>query len=368
MRGRGNFRVRSRIPDQGPYFPGLLPETDCRVLEVQRGAWQDPAQAKPYETEFGTNTVNYCKTCRRYLNDAVSCPGCGSRGIAVPRERDLRSTAWTPQVTGGEQPGPRRAVPEQPPAQSPAVRRAPPRDPVPTAMKDIAISGGGRHGRGGAEADAREHAAERVGNRSALAAAAGGLTAGGGASAGARAGVGAHAARLDAAGNGMGLGSDYDDDSSGYSANGVHRGRRSQRRRGFGPKIAGGCAGIAVVGFLLLCGNLSSGGNGAPAGSVAAVPTPAAGSSTASSIVAAPTQTFTGSVSNPAADLNPLATSASPSSLKKPNQSPTSSRAPQSTTPSAAPTSAKSSPTPNQSTPPPPSPSQTHVTCVLFCW
>lgn len=312
--------------------------------------------------------MKYCNTCRRYLKGPASCPGCGARGIAVPGEPDLPSTAWMPQVTGGKQPSPRRAVPEKPPAQPPAVRRAHPRDSVPTAAKDVAISGaGGRHGR--ADVDAGEHAAGRAGNRSALAAAAGGLAADGGARTGVRAGAGAHAARLDAVGDGARTESDYDDDSSAYSANGVHRGRRSRRRRGFGLEIAGGCTGIAVVGILVLCGNLSSGSNGAPVGSVSAVSTPTAGDSAASSIAAAPVQSFTGSASDPAAGPNPWATPASPSSLKKPNKSPTSSRATQSTISPVAPTSAKSSPTPNQSTPPPPSPSpsQTHVTCVLFC-
>ena len=46
--------------------------------------------------------VNYCQSCRRHLNGAVSCPGCGAAVVAAPEPQDPRPTDWTTQVAWPE--------------------------------------------------------------------------------------------------------------------------------------------------------------------------------------------------------------------------------------------------------------------------
>ena len=293
----------------------------------------------------------------------------------MPTEQELRSTAWMPHTTEREYSSPRLDAVERRPVQPPTARRARPQDPAPASVNGGAIgAGGGRCGRGDADRDVDERAVGRLGTRSAHAAATAGTAAGGGARTGARSGVGVHAAlRVNAVGNDMRLEPDHEDDPPGDSANGAHRGRRSRTRRGLGLTIIGGCAGLAIVGFLVFCGGTPSvGGNGAPSGSVAAISTPVPTSPAAGSISAAPTPTITGSDAISAVSLSSPAISALPSSSKEPSGSATSAQALPPITPSAVPTSASSSPTSTQPAAPAPSPtpsaSHTHVTCFLFCW
>lgn len=50
-------------------------------------------------TTFRTSAVNYCKSCRRHLNGAVSCPGCGAVGVGASATQDSRSVDWTTEVS-----------------------------------------------------------------------------------------------------------------------------------------------------------------------------------------------------------------------------------------------------------------------------
>ncbi len=246
--------------------------------------------------------------------------------------QDSPSAVWTPRVSGHKQPGPDRDIPTRTPAERPATSRAGRPDPVKTPVKDAAVGpGGGRRGR-----DVGEHAQDRTAK---------------------------HAAALAEAGGGV---------------NGDHRGRRSQKRRGLGLKVAGGCVVIAAISLLCFVGNLAAaGGNGAPVGGAAAVSMPTPGSAGASSISSSATlaPSFTDSGFSEPVNPGSSAGSASPSAAPKPSRSTTSAPATRTTGPSAAPTSPPSSPGPTKSavSPPPPpapspSPSPTHVSCFIFCW
>src|SRR6185312_12360869 len=50
------------------------------------------------------SSLNYCKTCRRHLNGAVSCPGCGATGIEIERVQDVRSTVQMPRIRDDGEP------------------------------------------------------------------------------------------------------------------------------------------------------------------------------------------------------------------------------------------------------------------------
>lgn len=132
---------------------------------------------------------------------------------------------------------------------------------------------------------------------------------------------------------------------------------RGRRRRGLGLIVTGGCAGIAVAGFLVLNGG-GSGGQAAVGGTASHSAKPSAGS-TASTLNFG-TASFSAS----------LTASASPSST------PSASHAPTHTTPAqapstqpapttSAPSSSKPSVPPSQSTSP--TPTGTKTFCLLFC-
>ena len=279
--------------------------------------------------------MNYCQSCRRHLNGAVSCPGCGAIGVVAPETQDSHSTDWMTEV----------AWPE--------------RDPLPTAESRSAAGTGKR-----ADGDAaRAHSnVERAGTRSAASAK----------DSRAPAAKLAHAALA----------------RTGDSASDVPTGRRirrSRKRHGLGLKatVTGGFAGIAVIGLLVL-GNLPTAGGAAPAGAVAAVATSATQSPGGSSNSAAPTQlptnggSSTGSGPKATASSSASATSPSPGSSKTPGPSgtsatsttsATSAQGAQSTGPSTVSSGAQSSSPATQPTTPSPSPSKPQVSCILIiCW
>jgi hypothetical protein len=305
--------------------------------------------------------VNYCQSCRRYLNGAVSCPGCGAAGVTAPETQDSRSTAtdWKTEA----------AWPE--------------RDPLPTVESHGAVGTRERAHRNAANAG--PHSATRIEGLA-------GPVAGGGSHARARAGEGSHAVPRPPL---------HGDDKSdrrkpigpSASAEDVHvaNGRRSRgaprKRRGLGLRatITGGFAGIAIVGLLVL-GNLPPAGGGAPVGATAAVPTSAQQSPGSISSPGMPAPAPTGSGEEAVANSNTATTSASPGSSTTslppslsatPNHSATSTQAEQPTGPSTASSGTQSSQpaTQTQSTTPPPapkaspSPSQTQGNCFLIiCW
>ena len=298
--------------------------------------------------------MNYCKICRRTLNGAVSCPGCGAQGVAVPKVRDPHSTAWRPRTPGHEQPVPARDSPVPPRTERPVTSRAGRADSVQTPAKDAAPGpGGGRRGR-----DVGEPAEGCTAKHAMTAGAADGGT---------HAAARSHAATASA--------SRTDAESPGRSANGDHRGRRPHKRRGRGLIITGGCIGIGVIVLLFLDNLATAGGDGAPAGSAVAVPMPTPSSTGASTISspAAPTPSFTAGAFSELVGPSSTKGSVAPSPSRKPTHSATSVPTIQPTGPSAAPTSAPSSPDPTQTSAAPrppasPSPSPTHVSCFLFCW
>jgi hypothetical protein len=53
---------------------------------------------QPYGYIVGALALNYCKNCRRHLNGAVSCPGCGATGLELSNAQDARSTLRMPPV------------------------------------------------------------------------------------------------------------------------------------------------------------------------------------------------------------------------------------------------------------------------------
>ena len=279
--------------------------------------------------------MNYCQSCRRHLNGAVSCPGCGAVDLASPEAQDLSSTDWTTEA----------AWPE--------------RDPLPAAESDAAAGGGSR-------AKTQTGKSSRAAPRPALPAEN---------KPGQREFVRAAAANSAA---GIPNGDD---------------GRRSRKRQGLGLRatVTGAVAGVIVIGLLIL-GNLPAGGGDDPVGAIAAVATstphghspgtistPGVPTSTSTSV-----QTLTSSGSSATARSSASATSPSPSSSTTspstsvsttPDQSATSAQTGQSTSPSTASSVAQTSPAATQSTTavsspsPSASPSRTQVSCVLIiCW
>ena len=389
--------------------------------------------------------MDYCKVCRRHLNGALSCPGCGATGIELSSVQDARSTMRMPRVgdrVNGAEPPPElvptsliepeatasedaehtedaepardgerdrgrgrdrkraereRAEREQAERERDQERAsetadAPADAPVSHAKRTPAA---GPHGVGGGASQAASavgHASDGDG---------GGYTVGDGttdsgytagrstssgnaADVGSGSGYGAGESSADSgytadgsvvgSGSGSGSGSgghgaggddsgpdtvtfpEAESDSS-YNSGSEHRSaRRGQRRRGVRLMVTGGCAGIAVVGFLIFGG----GGAHGPA-PVAATRTSAAPPHTS----AAPTPS---SVNLGTASLSPSpsASSAAPTSAS-PSPSPTRttvSKAPTTSQPppsSAAPTSAKPSASASHTAKPSSSPP-----CFLF--
>jgi hypothetical protein len=272
--------------------------------------------------------LNYCKVCRRHLNGAVSCPGCGATGVELSSVQDARSTVRMPRVgdrvDGAEPPpelvptsvleseedldDPGADLDQQPePEFETAVERE---EPAPVPAPSYAPAG--------PAAPTLMHAASSPGDR--------------------------------------------DDDTSSFDlVTDEHHGRRGSRRRGLGLMVTGGCAGVAVVGFLVLGG----GGSGSPAGV-------AVKSSGTVSVVGSPGATGSaGSGQNlgTASFVAPTASSAPPSASSAPaTATHTASAAPstESAPTTTAPTSTKPTASASRShSAPPASPSKTF--CLLFC-
>ena len=306
--------------------------------------------------------MDYCKVCRRHLNGALSCPGCGATGIELSSVQDVRSTVSMPRV------GDRVNGAEPPPELVPTSLIEPE-----TALSD--------HADDGDDADHDEDAADAEPGRdrdrdldldreresiTAEAVVSGSSGSDSGSSdsddATAIAGIGAGIR------DGYTSGGDADpdtvtfpkDESGSYDSTGERRsGRRGQRRRGVGLMVTGGCAGIAVVGFLIF----GSGGHAptpAPATSTSAAPPSSAGP-TPSTLEFATTSLSPSPSASSAAP-----TSSSPSPLPT-RTTVTASQAPTTQAPppsSAAPTSAKPSVTASRTAKPSQSPS---CFIIVFC-
>ena len=282
--------------------------------------------------------MNYCQSCRRHLNGAVSCPGCGAIGVAVPETQDSHSTDWMTEV----------AWPE--------------RDPLPAVESRSAAGIGER-----ADGDSSN---VRAGTRSAAPTEDSAVPA---------AELGAEPAHATLA-HARGSAADFP------TGRRVRRSRKRNRGLGLKATVTGGFAGIAVIGLLVL-GNLPSAGGAAPTGAVAAVATTAPQSPGGTSSSSASTQTLTnggpatGSGSKSTASSNASSTSPSPGSSSTPGPTATSTvsatsatsataaQGEQSSGPSTVSSSAQSSSPATQSTTPSPSPSKTQVSCILIiCW
>lgn len=323
------------------------------MLEDHACGWQDPAYCiLRLLGNTGRLTLNYCKTCRRHLNGALSCPGCGATGIELSSVQDARSTLRMPKVGGSDRPKShtRLPIPDSDPVEgdlvSPAERserggrRA--EKPRPTVVSD-AVDGGGPGTRAGSS-----HAR---GARDVLDGDSDGLDAG--------AGDTAEQPAVEAYEAEVGLGARAE--------------RHSQRRRGIGLMLVGGFAGMAVIAFLIF-GN--SAGGGGPSGNAASIT-----STTKTSTANALTATISASVPRTSAPAVAASVSASPS--HSPSQSPSPSETPStapatkssapatktstvpaSTSPAGAPTTASRSPSASAS----PSPSSTGGGCwLIFC-
>jgi hypothetical protein len=295
--------------------------------------------------------VNYCQSCRRHLNGAVSCPGCGAAGVVASGTQDSRSTDWKTEA----------AWPE--------------RDLPPTVES---------HASTGARESADRDVARTGSYSAARAEGLAGAGTGGATYTGARAGEGAHAALRAPLRGGDGKSDEREPgrtDVPAVEAPNGRRGRGSRKRRGLGLKVTvtGGFAGIAVVGLLVL-GNIPPTGGGAPFGAVAAVTASTSQNpgSVSSPGVSTPTPTGSGSrataISNTATTSpspSPSTTSLPPSSSATPDHSATSAQAAQPTRPTTV-SSGEQSAQPT-TTPPAPSPSpsssKTQVNCFLvICW
>lgn len=288
--------------------------------------------------------MNYCQSCRRHLNGALSCPGCGAVTILTPEAQDSRSTDWRTEVAW------------------------PGRNPLAPMESRGAASARERVNRDVARADT--HPAVLAKRPAAP-------PAGAGAHAKAHAAEGLHAVRRPP------LRSDDKPDErepvrggdpAPDSPNG-HRGHRPRKRRGLGLKVTvtGSFAGIAVISLLVL-GNLPpTAGGDAAAGTIAAVSTSAPQSPGTNSSSGVPTQALTDSDPRSTASSNASATSPSPGPSGTPDPSAASAQAQQSKNPATR--SGAQSPSPaTQATPPPapspsPSPSQAQGSCFLIiCW
>ena len=275
--------------------------------------------------------MNYCQSCRRHLNGAVSCPGCGAVDATSPEMQAPHAANWMTEI----------AWPE--------------RDPLPAAESHAAArasaDGGSRARTHGADAAKSPQVAPRPTPRG-----------------------------EDQPGEREPL---HADKSAADPPNGRDD-RRPRKRRGLGlgVTVTGAIAGIIIVGLLIL-GNLPTAGDSdAPVGAIATVSRSTPHATGTNSGTGAPT--LAGNDSSAAAHSNPSTTSASPSSSTSspptsastaPAQSATSTQAEQPTSPSTTTSSAHSSPTATQSTTSPASPSpspsqsQTHVSCILIiCW
>lgn len=327
--------------------------------------------------------MNYCKTCRRHLNGALSCPGCGATGVELSSVQDVRSTVNMPRIEDGAQPPP-GAVAERVPAAeldyepsepladtSAASRPAAKRQPEARVVRRAGASassrakpgtGPVRHVEPNPPAEPETESADDAEAEDAIPAAAPTLALPAASHTKATAlpsPAVSHARALDTpfddADDAAQDALDAQDADEDYGAD-DHRGRRAPRRRGLGLMVTGGCAGIAVVGFLVF------GNSGGPAPTTTTVVTTSA----------AVHHSAGGTVSIPAAPSTsaaPTTTSASPSPSPSKSKSPT--HAPSTTKPaptkSTAPPSSTASASPTATRTTKPAPSSTAPTCWLFC-
>jgi len=288
-----------------------------RILHVAFFSW-------PYGHTVGALALNYCKTCRRHLNGAVSCPGCGATGLELSNVQDGRSTVWMPPVSGLGR------------AKSHARLPIPDSDPYEGDL----VGGPAAAGRGGRHGDKP---------RPSVVSDAGGAHGGGGQPSRAQA---AQDARRDRAA------------------------RRAEKRRGVGLMLTGGFAGVAVVAFLVF-GNATGGGDGTSAGNVVAESSASAGDSTSAgalpaTVSASASRSLAVATSASASATHTASASASPSKSPTPTEATTSAAAGESTSAAATTattTTAASSPTTASSSPAAsPTPSSTKSSCWwIFC-
>jgi hypothetical protein len=284
--------------------------------------------------------LNYCKTCRRHLNGALSCPGCGATGIELSSVQDSRSTLRMPKVGGSDRgkSNARLPIPDSDPVEGDLVAKAERSGrgkradkPRPTVVSDAADEGthaGSSHAHGALDEDGGAHAGD---------------------------GDTAEQPAVDVYG--------MEDER------GSRSGGRSDKRRGIGLMLTGGFAGMAVIGFLIF-GN-TSGGSGAPAGNAVAV----SSTSTAQEL----TVTISASAFHSSA-VAVVSTSASPT--HSPSHSPSPSRTPttapatrtsapatKSTTaaPSTSPAGSPTTPSKSPTATPKPSSSSTGGCWLIFC-
>jgi hypothetical protein len=312
---------------------------DLEVLDLREPAWQDPACSKFHGITLRALALNYCKVCRRHLNGALSCPGCGAAGIELSSVQDARSTMRMPRVGGdnGKQqdaeliptsqledpdesgsisPKPDDAartvahgvLEEQPPGLAPPHARP---KPVAVPVSRASSPTGGAHA---SDASSQADEEDEPGP--------------------------AHAA-----------------------AGGARRGERGQRRHGLGLVLTGGFAGIAVVGFLLF-GNTGGKTAGAPTGHTVATSTSSATSSVGSALTVSsdPSASFG---ETPSSSPSPSASASSTSPSPSASATHSASHSPSAPSSSSAPPSA--SPTPTHTTRPTPSATDSTKCFLIFC-
>ena len=316
--------------------------------------------------------LNYCKTCRRHLNGALSCPGCGAAGVELASVQDVRSTVTMPRVE--PEPGDERrpAVservpaaeldyePSEPLADRSAAEREPETRPArragagsgPVQRVDPALA------KAPLETVVDEEGSEAVSpalpatvsstRAEASAPTSAARLASPAASRAARPALqpASHARADDT--SPIPMTEDEPDPAE------DHRGRRAPKRRGFGLIVSGGCAGIAVAGFLVF----GTGGGGGPAASTTSTATSAHRSAGGTiSMPAAPSSSLGDAGLTTSASAS---ASVSPSASKSPSHAPSSSPAAPST--SSAP-SVSVSPTQTHTKS---SPTSTATGCFLF--
>lgn len=316
--------------------------------------------------------MNYCKTCRRHLNGALSCPGCGATGVELSSVQDIRSTVNMPRIEDGAQTPPGAAAervpaaeldyePSEPLADTPAAKRQPEARVVrragsPSSSRAKPGTGPVRHVEPKPSAEPETEPADEAGTEVEDAAIPAAPTlalpaASYAGTAPAPPPASSHARPAD-----LPFADDEDDadEEEDYGAN-DHRGRRGPSRRGLGLMVTGGCAGIAVVGFLVF------GNSGGPAAPTTTVVTTSAVHSSAGGTISIPAA--------PSTSAAPTTTSASPSLSPSRSKSPTHTASTTHAAPSSssAPPSSTASPSPTATRTSKPAPSTTTPTCWLFC-
>jgi hypothetical protein len=158
---------------------------------------------------------------------------------------------------------------------------------------------------------------------------------------------------------------DEEASANAYAANGEHRGRRNSKRRGLGLVVTGGCAGIAVVGFLVFG---SSGGTNTAGTANSGVVSSSSGRTTPAPVISvsvAPATSVTNVDFSASSTASATASSASPSA--SPTATHTESTAPTSTPSTGNSTTASAAPTQTRTVKPTPTPSASSTCWWIFC-